>query len=426
MPSVPFTKEMKKDYTILIPNMSPIHFNVMKRPFELHGYRIILLENSSHTVIEEGLKYVHNDMCYPALLVIGQMLDALKRGICDPDKCALVISQTGGGCRASNYYFLLIKALERAGYPQIPVISLNLQGMNKNPGFEIKPQMLLQVLSGLIYGDMLMLLSHQVRPYEVNKGDTDRLVEKWTEYLGECYRKNKGYLGHYMKKNVNQISDDFAAIKVDRSRKKVKVGVVGEIYLKYAPLGNNNLEEFLESEGCEVMLPALIGFVLYGFSNGIKDAEYYGRAKKYAFFMKHFGMPFMAHYEHLIEKAITRHREFVPPATIKELSRYAEEIINTGCKMGEGWLLTAEMVELIKKGYSNIITTQPFGCLPNHICAKGMIRPLKERYPESNIVPIDYDPSQARVNQENRIKLMLSVARERLDDELEKENRKNA
>ena len=251
-------------------------------------------------------------------------------------------------------------------------------------------------------------------------------MEKWTEYLGQCYKNNKGYLGHYMKKNVNQISDDFAAIKVDRSRKKVKVGVVGEIYLKYAPLGNNNLEEFLESEGCEVMLPALIGFVLYGFSNGIKDAEYYGRAKKYAFFMKHFGMPFMAHYEHLIEKAITRHKEFVPPATIKELSQYAEEIINTGCKMGEGWLLTAEMVELIKKGYSNIITTQPFGCLPNHICAKGMIRPLKERYPESNIVPIDYDPSQARVNQENRIKLMLSVARERLDDELEKENRKNA
>ena len=417
MPSVPFTKEMKKDYTILIPNMSPIHFNVMKRPFELHGYRIILLENSSHTVIEEGLKYVHNDMCYPALLVIGQMLDALKRGICDPDKCALVITQTGGGCRASNYYFLLIKALERAGYPQIPVISLNLKGMNKNPGFTITGSMVLQALSGLLYGDMLMLLSHQVRPYEINKGDTDRMIEKWTDYIDSCFKENRHYLGHWMKKNLYRMSDDFASIPVDRSRKKVKVGVVGEIYLKYAPLGNNNLEDFLESQDCEVMVPALLGFVLYGFSNGIKDSEYYGRSPAYAFFMKHFGMPFMSHYEHLLEKAITRHGEFVPPATIKELQEYAGTIINTGCKMGEGWLLTGEMVELIRKGYSNIITTQPFGCLPNHICAKGMIRPLKELYPGSNIVPIDYDPSQSRVNQENRIKLMLSVARERLESQ---------
>ncbi len=421
MPSVPFTKEMKKDYTILIPNMSPIHFNIMKRPFELYGYKVILLENSSHKVIEEGLKYVHNDMCYPALLVIGQMIDAIKSGICDPDKCAVVISQTGGGCRASNYYFLLIKALERAGYPQIPVISLNLQGMNKNPGFTINFSMILQALSGLIYGDILMLLSHQTRPYEVNKGDTDALVEKWTNYLDNCYRENKHYLGHYMKKNLYQISDDFAAIKVDRSQKKVKVGVVGEIYLKYAPLGNNNLEDFLEAEGCEVMLPALIGFVLYGFTNSIKDSEYYGRNRKFAFAMKNLIMPLLSHYEHLIEKAITRHSEFVASATIKELEGYTEGIIDTGCKMGEGWLLTAEMVELIKKGYSNIITTQPFGCLPNHICAKGMIRPLKEKYPESNIVPIDYDPSQSRVNQENRIKLMLAVARERLEREAEEE-----
>ena len=193
---------MKKDYTILIPNMSPIHFNVMKRPFELHGYRIILLENSSHTVIEEGLKYVHNDMCYPALLVIGQMLDALHRGICDPDKCALVITQTGGGCRASNYYFLLIKALERAGYPQIPVISLNLKGMNRNPGFTITKSMLLQALSGLMYGDMLMLLSHQVCPYEINKGDTNRMIDKWTNYIDSCYKENRHYLGHWMKKNL--------------------------------------------------------------------------------------------------------------------------------------------------------------------------------------------------------------------------------
>ena len=419
MPSVPFTKEMKKDYTILIPNMSPIHFNIMKQPFQLYGYKVILLENSSHTVIEEGLRYVHNDMCYPALLVIGQMIDAIHRGICDPDKCALVISQTGGGCRASNYYFLLIKALERAGYPQIPVISLNLQGMNKNPGFEIKPQMLLQVLSGLIYGDMLMLLSHQVRPYEVNKGDTDRLVEKWTEYLGQCYKNNKGYLGHYMKKNVNQISDDFAAVPVKRIP-KVKVGVVGEIYMKYSRLGNSDLQGFLESEDCEVMLPPMLGFIFYCFSNGIKDEEYYGGRGKYAFFMDHFGLPMLQIIERWSDEAVKRHPEFHPAATFKELEEFGERFIDRGCKMGEGWLLTAEMVELIEKGYDNIVCTQPFGCLPNHICGKGMIRPLKEAYPDSNIVPIDYDPSATKVNQENRIKLMLAVAKEKLDAETAK------
>lgn len=412
---VPFTKEMKKDYTILIPNMSPIHFDLMKIPFTQHGYKVILLENSSHKVIEEGLKYVHNDMCYPALLVIGQMLDAIESGICDKDKCALVISQTGGGCRASNYYFLLLKALEKAGLSQIPVISLNLQGMNSNPGFKITASILIQVLSGLLYGDMLMLMSHQVRPYEKHKGDTDRLIKKWTDFLADCYLKNRGYMGRHMVKNFNQMSDEFAAIEVDR-KPKVKVGVVGEIYMKYAKLGNNNLEGFLESEGCEVMIPPMLGFVLYCFENGLKDQEYYGGRAGYAFIMKHFILPYMEGYEKRMRLALERNH-FKTPATLKELVGFTEGIIDTGCKMGEGWLLTAEMVELIEKGYSNIVTTQPFGCLPNHIVAKGMIRPLKERYPNSNIVPIDYDASATKVNQENRIKLMLAVAREQLDAE---------
>ena len=411
--STPFTKDMKQDYTILIPNMSPIHFDIMKAPFALHGYKCILLENTSHHVIEEGLKYVHNDMCYPALLVIGQMIDAIKNNVADPDRCAVVITQTGGGCRASNYYFLLIKALEKAGYPQIPVISLNFQGMNKNPGFKITIPMLVQAFSGLLYGDMLMMLSHQVRPYEVNKGETDALVKEWTQKLTRMYRKNRGYFGHNLRKNFNRMSDDFAAIKVTKE-KKVKVGVVGEIYMKYAPLGNNSLEQFLESEGCEVMLPPMLGFFLYGFSNGIKDHEYYGRKAGYAFFMMHIALPYLHTFEKALEDALHRNG-FLAPASIKELQGNTEGIIDLGCKMGEGWLLTAEMVELIEKGYSNIVCTQPFGCLPNHIVAKGMIRPLKERYPESNIVPIDYDPSATKVNQENRIKLMLAVARENLD-----------
>ena len=412
-----FTKEMKDaGYQIAIPNMSPVHFNIMKRIFINHGFRPVLLENSSPTVIQEGLRYVHNDMCYPCLLVIGQIIDAINRGIVDKDLCAVIISQTGGGCRASNYYFLLMKALERAGLGNIPVISANLQGMNSNPGFHISFSMLVQAFTALVYGDLIMLLSNQVRPYEINKGDTDRVIDKWTVILGDCYEKNRGYFWGNMKKKLNEISDDFAAIPVKRTP-KVKVGVVGEIYMKYSRLGNSDLQGFLEKEDCEVMLPPMMGFVLYCFSNGIKDEEYYGGRMKYAFLMKHIGMPILSIVEKWSEEAVQRHPEFNRAASFKELEEYGERFIDRGCKMGEGWLLTAEMVELIEKGYGNIVCTQPFGCLPNHICGKGMIRPLKEAYPDSNIVPIDYDPSATKVNQENRIKLMLAVAKEKLEEE---------
>lgn len=419
--SVQFSKEMKKDYTILIPNMSPIHFDIMKQPFALHGYKCILLENNSHNVIEEGLKYVHNDMCYPALLVIGQMLDAIENGGVDKDKCAVVITQTGGGCRASNYYYLLKKALEKAGLSQIPVISLNLKGMESNPGFKLTPTILLQAFSGLLYGDMLMMLSHQTRPYEVNKGETNQLIKKWTDYLSDCFLKNHGYFGRYMKKNFKKMSEEFRAIETTKTP-KVKVGVVGEIYMKYAKLGNNDLESFLENEGCEVMLPPMLGFLLYGFSNSLKDQEYYGGRRGIAFLMKYIALPYLRKYEKRMNEALSE-QGFIAPSYLTELQSYAEGIIDTGCKMGEGWLLTAEMIELIKKGYSNIVCTQPFGCLPNHIVAKGMIRPLKNLYPNSNIVPIDYDPSATKVNQENRIKLMLAVAREQLEAESEKVNK---
>lgn len=419
MSDIPFTKEMKKDYTILLPNMSPIHFDLMIEAARLNGYKALLLDNSGPQVIQEGLKYVHNDMCYPALIVIGQMIDYIKSGKVDANKCAVGITQTGGGCRASNYYYLLKKALERAGYPQIPVISLNLKGMNTNPGLAITPTLIFQLLSGLIYGDLLMTLSHQVRPYEINKGDTDAVVKKWSDYLKNCYRNNKGYFWSHMDKNLASISDDFANIPVNREEKHVKVGVVGEIYMKYAPVGNNNLEKFLENEGCEVMMPPFLGFILYGISNGIRDYEFYGGFKRHMYhaFATKILMPVLKKFEKKIDKAIKRHEEFVAPASIDELEELGKLVINTGCKMGEGWLLTAEMIELIKKGYGNIVCTQPFGCLPNHIVAKGMVRPIKELYPESNIVPIDYDPSATKVNQENRIKLMLAVARENLDKE---------
>ena len=409
---VTFTKAMKKDYTILIPNMSPVHFTLVKEVFVNHGYKAILLENQGPNVIREGLRYVHNDICYPAQLVIGQMIDALKSGLYDVDKTALVISQTGGGCRASNYIFLLRKALKRCGMEQIPVISLNLKGMEKNPGLKLTPFMLLQAYAGFVYGDLLMTLSNQVRPYEDTQGEADQLVSKWITYLSEKFANNSGYIGWAMKRNLNTIAKEFAQIKTTKVE-KIKVGIVGEIYMKYAPLGNNNLQQFLEDQGCEVMVPSMMGFLYYGADNAITDRKYYGGR----FFSSHFTQLLMKPLfmvERMSLDAIRKQGCFTVPSTYFEMKKLNEGILDYGVKMGEGWLLTAEMLELVHTGYKNIVCTQPFGCLPNHICAKGMIRTVTEKAPDANIVPIDYDPSATHVNQENRIKLMLAIAKEKL------------
>ncbi|AEV28335.1 hypothetical protein SpiGrapes_0480 [Sphaerochaeta pleomorpha str. Grapes] len=412
--AIPFTKEMKKDYTILLPNMSPVHFELVKEVFVNHGYKAILLENQGPNVIREGLKYVHNDICYPAQLVIGQMIDALKNGAYDLQKTALVITQTGGGCRASNYLFLLRKALEKCGMEQIPVISLNLKGMEKNPGFKLSMSMLLQAYSGFIYGDMLMALSNQVRPYEVHKGDADALVKKWNVFLSDKFANNSGYIGWAMKKNLNRIAADFAKIEVKRVS-KIKVGIVGEIYMKYSPLGNNNLQQFLEEQGCEVMVPSMMGFLYYGVDNAVMDRKYYGR-RYFSAKMTQFALKQLFKVEKMSIEAIKKQKCFTVPTTYLKTKELDEGVLDYGVKMGEGWLLTAEMLELVHSGYKNIVCTQPFGCLPNHICAKGMIRAVTERAPDANIVPIDYDPSATHVNQENRIKLMLSIAKEKLED----------
>ena len=373
-------------------------------------------DNYNSNIIQIGLRYVHNDMCYPCLLVIGQLIDAIQRGLVDKDKCAVAISQTGGGCRASNYYNLLIKALEKAGLENIPVISLNLAGLNSNPGLKITPIMIMQAYAAIMYGDLIMVLSNQTRPYEINIGDTDKLVTKWVDVISNRFYKNRDYFWKHLKENFNAISDDFVSIEVNRV-KKVKVGIVGEIYMKYSKLGNSDLEGFLRNEGVEIMIPPLNSFILYGLYNRKTDYMYYGRSPLSSYAVEKLALPILKKFETWLEDAIKRHPEFVAPAKFEELLSYGEKFINLGCKMGEGWLLTAEMAELIEKGYSNIVCTQPFGCLPNHIVGKGKIRPLKEAYPESNIVPIDFDPSATRVNQENRIKLMLSVARELLDKE---------
>lgn len=410
---VEFTKDMM-DYTLLAPNMADVHFSILTNIFAEYGYKVELLKNDGRAVVDEGLKYVHNDTCYPALLVIGQLIDALNSGKYDVNKVALMITQSGGGCRASNYIHLLRKALRKAGYGHVPVISLNLSGLEKNSGFKIRLSMAVKMLSAMIYGDLIMLLKNQVEPYEVNVGETNKLVQKWIDNINTMFKNRKGYSLKEMRKILPEITKSFAEIKIEKTE-KVKVGVVGEIYVKYSPLANNHLEEFLFSQGCEVMVPGLLGFFLFKTDNRLEDCKLYGGKvlKKYAM---QIAMWFLTRYETELRKAAAAYGNFCVPETYQHIKEKCTKIIGAGCKMGEGWLLTAEMMELVESGYGNIVCAQPFGCLPNHIVGKGMIRKLKELYPESNIVPIDYDPGATRVNQENRIKLMLSVAQENLEN----------
>ncbi len=406
---VEFTKEMM-DYTILAPNMLDIHFSLLINVFGQYGYKVELLKNDGRTVVDEGLKLVHNDTCYPALLVIGQLIDALNTGKYNPDKTALLITQSGGGCRASNYIHLLRKALKKAGYPQVPVISLNLSGLEKNSGFKIRLSMALKMLSSVIYGDLIMLLKNQVEPYEVNKGDAERLTQKWIEDISANLSKGKGYSFFEIKKALPEITKTFAEIPV-KDIKKTKVGVVGEIYVKYSPLANNHLEEFLFDQGCEVMVPGLMGFINFKVDNRLEDIKLYG-GNPFKKIAMRIAMWYLSKIEKNLNDAAAAYGNFTVPAPYAHIKEMCTKIIGPGCKMGEGWLLTAEMMELIESGYGNIVCAQPFGCLPNHIVGKGMIRKLKEMYPQSNIVPIDYDPGATKVNQENRIRLMLAVANE--------------
>ena len=406
---VEFTKEMREaGYTILAPNMLDFHFSLMEKVFHLNGYNVEILKNDGPGVMAEGLKYVHNDTCVPALLVIGQFIDALHSGKYDLNKVALAITQTGGGCRASNYIFLLRKALRKAELDHIPVISVNMSGLEKASGFKLTLPLIRQVISSLIYGDCIMHISNQTRPYEYNKGETDALIERWNNALIEQFNAGKGLSQKEIRANLDRIVADFDAIERS-AEKKTRVGIVGEIYVKYSPLGNNRLEEFLRTQDCEYMLPGVMGFILFKIDNRIQDIELYGGNP-----FKHFFCTFLKRYvqkmEKLLIESIAAHPSFVPPSPFEHTKSLVENVIGYGCKMGEGWLLTAEMLELAENGYENIVCAQPFGCLPNHICGKGMIRRLTQVHPGINIVPIDYDLSATKVNQENRIRLMLAVA----------------
>ena len=407
-----FTPDMKKTHKILIPNMAPVQFRLMAAIMEQAGYQCELLENCGSQVAELGLKYVHNDTCYPALLVIGQFLDALNSGKYDLDHTALIITQTGGGCRASNYIHLLRKALVKAGYGQIPVVSLNFSGLEKDSGFPLTLTMIRRLLSVIYYGDLLVTLRAQTEPYEVNKGETEAMQEKWIDRLRELFLQDKGWHGREVKANMPKIAADFASIPVKRVP-KIKVGVVGEIYVKYSPLGNNDLEKFLASQDCEVNIPGLMGFVQYCVYNFSETARLYG-GNVLTLNASSLLLNIIGKTEKVMIDSL-KANGYHAPMPFLELVKQADGVISTGTKMGEGWLLTAEMVELVRTGYENIICAQPFGCLPNHICGKGVINRIRELYPTANITPIDYDPGATRVNQENRIKLMLAVARERME-----------
>ncbi len=417
-----FTEEMRKEYTILFPNMLPRHFKILTKVFQFYGFNTVLLENGtmgdSKSVIDAGLRSVHNDACYPALLVIGQFIDALESGKYDPHKTALMMTQTGGGCRASNYISLIRKALKKAGYEYVPVISLNFSGLEKNPGFKIKPKMISRALYAVLYGDLLMTLVNQTRPYEIEKGAAETLADKWVDVLVKEMTESRIKYSK-VKKNYAAIIRDFA--KIEKSdKKKVRVGIVGEIFVKFSPLGNNDLENFLVSENAEPVMAGLVDFMLYCMYNPIMDAKLYGKGKKTVWIYK-FVCSFMGKKQQDLIDAIKEEGSFIPPSPFKNTCEANEGYISNGVKMGEGWLLTAEMLELIEDGVTNIVCAQPFGCLPNHIVGKGMMKPIKERHPGVNIVAIDYDPGATKINQENRIKLMLANAAEALSEETDKE-----
>ncbi|MBE6553597.1 MAG: 2-hydroxyglutaryl-CoA dehydratase [Ruminococcaceae bacterium] len=407
---VQFTKEMKKDYVILAPNMLPMHFELILQVMRNYGYKIDLLKTDGREIADKGLKYVHNDTCYPALLVIGQFLNAIESGKYDPHKVALILFQTGGGCRASNYISLLRKALQKAGYAYVPVISFSLSGIEKHSGWKLSLPILHRMMYAILYADLLMSLLNQCKPYEVHAGDAQSLADRWTTRLANEMYHSKVLSYKKVKENYRAILRDFKAIEVRRT-KKPRVGIVGEIFVKYSPLGNNRLEEFLVREGAEVVIPGLLDFCLYTVYNNMEDTRLYGIRRLNA---KLYGLAYRFLNKKVADmiRIMREESNFNPPNPFPHTASLVEGCIHHGTKMGEGWLLTAEMLELAESGVNNIVCTQPFGCLPNHICGKGMMKPIKEKLPNVNIVAIDYDPGATQVNQENRLKLMLANARD--------------
>ena len=405
---VPFTEEMKREYTILVPNMLPMHFKLIISVLETYGLHMELLQNEGPQIAETGLKYTHNDACYPAILVIGQFMDALLSGRYDPHKVALIMFQTGGGCRASNYISLIRKALRRAGMEYVPVISFSLAGIEKHPGFRLSLRTYHRLLYAVLYGDLLMNLVNQTRPYEKTAGQAEAQADRWTQRLGRELGTSRRIRTRRIRENYRAMVEDFKTIPMER-KPRPKVGIVGEIFVKYSPLANNHLERFLIQEGAETVVPGLMDFCLYAVYNSVAEHEIYHRgALKHAVVLPAYRLLLRKRGE--IDEALRQSGVFDGITPFDQVVEGVKKVISPGVKMGEGWLLPAEMLELAHSGCRNIVCTQPFGCLPNHICGKGMMKPIKELCPDVNIVAIDYDAGASRVNQENRLKLMLANA----------------
>ena len=408
-----FTKEMKKNYTILCPQMSPIHFDLIEPAVRSCGYNLEVLQNSDRTAIDTGLKYVNNDACYPSLIVVGQIMDALLSGKYDLEHTAVIMSQTGGGCRASNYIGFIRRALERAGMPQIPVISLNANGMETNPGFKITLPLLTKAMQAVVYGDLFMRVLYATRPYEAKAGSANALHEKWKAICIKSLQKHSLSMAEF-NRNIRGIIHDFDELP-RRDVQKPRVGIVGEILVRFSPLANNHVVELLEAEGAEAVMPDLLDFLLYCFYNSNFKADNLG-GKRSTAHLCNMGISLLEYFRRTCRRELERSTHFLPPARIQDLASMAKHYVSLGNQTGEGWFLTGEMLELIHSGTTNIICTQPFGCLPNHIVGKGVIKGLRASHQEANIIAVDYDPGASEVNQLNRIKLMLSTAQKNLSE----------
>jgi len=400
-----FTKEMRLKHTILAPQMAPIHFELVQEVARSEGYQFEVLPEVKKEDIDEGLKYVNNDSCYPSIIIIGQLLRALKSGKYDLNNTSIVMSQTGGPCRASNYLALLKKALQINGYEKIPIISLNVVGLEKNPGFKITASLFTKAVMAMIYGDLLMKVLYRVRPYEVISGTADELLKRWLETIKVNVRTGDRKT---FRKYLRQIVQDFENIQI-REKRRPRVGLVGEILVKYHPAANNHMADFIEKSGAEMVIPGLTEFFLYCAYGHQLEHRYLAGGNKSRILGNLF-VKYVEHYRNDLRSALKNSKRFDIPPTIKEMADSVKSILSLCNQTGEGWLLTAEMVELIQGGAHNIICMQPFACLPNHVTGKGMIKPLKAIYPQTNVVTIDYDPGASEVNQINRVKLMLERA----------------
>ena len=408
-----FTEQMRREHwTILAPQMSPIHFDLLGPTFRKYGYHIEILGNDNRSAIDTGLKYVNNDACFPSITVVGQIMSAILSGKYDTDHLAVAMTQTGGCCRASNYVGFIRRALEKAGLGHIPVISINANGMEKNPGFRASPGLLMDAFRSLVYGDLLMRCLYRVRPYEKVSGSANALHAKWRD---RCVASlTSSHAGRDYRRLCREIVEDFDVLPLDETLRKPRIGVVGEILVKYMPLANNHLVDLLEREGAEAVVPDLMDFMNYCVYNGGYKHEFLGGSLGGAL-VGQLGVKAIRYLRRPVLDALQASRRFEPPMEIADVAELAKPFLSLGNQYGEGWFLTGEMVELIRSGVPNIVCIQPFACLPNHVVGKGVIKSLRRAYPEANIVAVDYDPGASEVNQLNRIKLMLSTARKNLN-----------